>query len=164
VNHLVQSTGSPLDLLGAFILIIAEICLPTTTCAGQLKPASKSGAESSSLQAETGTLQTTQVAKEPPSCTPETSTQGDTRPSAHSVTLSWKASTSPGVVGYNVYRSVKTPDRFSKINPKPVSTTSCIDYFVQLGQKYYYYVVTSDRPGVPESAHSNIASAQIPPQ
>lgn len=161
-SHCLRSGGSPLNVLGAFVLMIAGVCLPTAAYAGQLKPASNTGPQSSSVQAETGKLQTAQAAKEPPSCT-EMSTQGDVRPS-HSVTLSWEASTSPGVVGYNIYRSVKTPDRFSKINQKPVSTTSCIDYFVQPGQKYYYYVVTSDRPGVPESAHSNIAQAPIPPQ
>jgi hypothetical protein len=90
------------------------------------------------------------------------STRSDMRPSAHSVTLSRKASTSPGVVGLYVKRGVKTPDRFSKINQKPVSTTSCIDYFVQLGQTYYYYVVTADRPGVRESGSSYIATAEIP--
>jgi len=148
-----------MNLLGAFVLVIAGTCLPTTAYSGQLKLT-----QSSRLQAETGTLQTAQATKEPPSCTPEMSTQGETRPSPHSVYLSWKASTSPSVVGYNVYRSVNTPDRFSKINQKPVSTTSCIDYFVRAGQTYFYYVVTSDRPGVPESAHSNIAPAPIPVQ
>ena len=147
-------------MLGAFVLLIAGICLPTAAYAGQLKPASNT---TPIVQRATGKLQTPQAAKEPPSCT------GNVDPRrraaiSHSVILSWKASTSPGVVGYNIYRSDKTPDRFSKINQKPVSTTSCIDYFVQPGQKYYYYVVTSDRPGVPESAHSNIAQAPIPPQ
>ena len=70
--------------------------------------------------------------------------QSDARPSAHSVTLSWKASTSPGVVGYNVYRRDKASSAFGKINQKPIVTTSCIDYFVELRHKYYYYVVAAD--------------------
>jgi len=164
MNHLLQSTRSPLNLLGASVLVIAGIGLPTAAYAGQLKPTSNTGTRSSSVQAETGTLQTAQAAKEPPSCTPEMSTQGDARPSSHSVTLFWKASTSPGVVGYNVYRRDKTSNTFGKINQKPVATTNCIDYFVQLGQTYYYYVVTADRPGVRESGSSNIAPAEIPPR
>ena len=142
--------------------MIAGICLPTTTYAGQLNPTSNTSARSSSSQAETGILKTGQAAKEPPSCTPEMSAQGDARPSAHSVILSWKASTSPGVVGYNVYRRDKTSPTFSKINQKPIATTNCIDYFVQLRHKYYYYVVAADHLGVREGGHSNTAQAPIP--
>jgi hypothetical protein len=163
MNHFLQSTRSPLDLLGAFVLVIAGICLPATAYFGQLKPTSNSGTQHSSVQAETGTLQTAQAPKEPPSCTPEMSTQGDSRPSSHGVILSWKASTSPDVVGYNVYRRDKT-STFGKINQKPVATTNCIDYFVQLVQTYYYYVVTADHLGVRESSSSNIVPAEIPPQ
>jgi len=164
MKHFLQSARSPLNLLGAFALVIAGICLHTAAYAGQLKPTSNSGTQSSSLKTETGTLQTAQAAKEPPSCTPEMSTQGVARPSSHSVILSWKASTSPGVVGYNVYRRDKTLEGFGKINQKPVATTSCIDYFVQLGHTYYYYVVTADRPGVRESGSSNRVPAEIPPR
>ena len=164
MNLFLQSTRGPLNLLGAFVLLIAGICLPTTAYAGQLKPTSNTSTRSSSVQAETGILQTPQAAKEAPSCTPEMSTQGDSRPSSHSVILSWKASTSPGVVGYNVYRRDKTSETFRKINQKPIATTNCVDYFVQLGHTYYYYVVTADHPGVRESGSSNIAPAEIPPQ
>jgi hypothetical protein len=130
MNHLLQSARCPLDLLGAVVVVIAGICLPTITYAGQLKLTSDSGTLSSSQQAETGIPQTPQAAKEPPSCTPEMSTKGDARPSSHSVLLSWNASNSPGVVGYNVYRRDKTSETFGKINQKPVPTTNCIDYFV----------------------------------
>ena len=162
MDYFLQSARSPLNLLGALVLVIAGICLTTAAYAGQLKPTSNSDTQSSSLQAETGTLQTAQAAKEPPSCTPEMSAQSDTRPSSHSVTLSWKASTSPGVVGYNVYRRDKTSPAFGKINQKPIATTSCIDYFVQLRHKYYYYVVAADHLGAREGGHSNTAQAKIP--
>jgi len=162
MDYFLQSARSPLNLLGALLLVIAGICLPTPAYAGQLKPTSNSDSQSSSLQAKTGAPQTAQAAKEPPSCTPEMSAQSHTRPSAHSVTLSWKASTSPGVVGYNVYRRDKTSPAFSKINQKPIATTSCIDYFVQLRNKYYYYVVAADHLGVREGGHAKIAQAKIP--
>jgi hypothetical protein len=162
MNLFLQPTRGPLNLLGAFVCVIAGICLHTAAYAGQLKPTSNTSSQSSSVQAETGTLQTAQAGKEPPSCTPEMSTQGDARPSSHSVILSWKASTSPGVVGYDVYRRDKTSNTFSKINQKPVATTNCVDYFVQLGHKYFYYVVAADHLGVREGGHSNIAQAPIP--
>jgi hypothetical protein len=155
MNHSLQVTRSPVNLLGAFVFVMAGICLPRTAYAGQLNPTSNPSARSSSSQA----------AKEPPSCTPEMSAQGNTQPSAHSVILSWKASTSPGVVGYNVYRRDKTSAKFSKINQKPIATTNCIDYFVQLRHRYDYYVVAADHTehfGVREGGHSNIAQAKIP--
>jgi hypothetical protein len=157
-----QSARSPLNLMGALVLVISGICLPTAAYAGQLKPTSNSDIKSCSLQAKTGAPQTAEAAKKTPSCTPEMSAQSDTRPSAYSVTLSWKASTSPGVVGYSVYRRDKTSPAFSKINQKPIAATSCIDYFVQLRHKYYYYVVAADRLGVREGGHANIAQAKIP--
>jgi hypothetical protein len=147
-------------LLGALALVIAGIS--QTTCAGQIKPTSNSDTQSSSVQGETRTLQAAQAAKEPPSCTPERWADSDTGPSAHSVTLSWKASNSPGVVGYNVYRRDKTSPAFGKINQKPVATTSCIDYFVELRHKYYYYVVAADHLGVRDGSHSNVAQIKIP--
>ena len=159
---LLQSARSPQNLLGALVLVIAGISLPTATYAGLIKPTSNSDTQSSSVQGETRTLQVAQAAKEPPSCAPEMWTQSDTRPSAHSVTLSWKASNSPGVVGYNVYRRDKTSPAFGKINQKPIATTSCIDYFVQLRHEYYYYVVAADHLGVRDGGHSNIARIKIP--
>jgi hypothetical protein len=155
MNVLLRSTRDWLKLRRAFALVVAGICLHTTSYAGQLNPTSNPSARSSSSQA----------AKEPPSCTPEMSAQGNTQPSAHSVILSWKASTSPGVVGYNVYRRDKTSATFSKINQKPIATTNCVDYFVQLRHRYDYYVVAADHTehfGVRESGHSNIAQAKIP--
>jgi fibronectin type 3 domain-containing protein len=147
--------------MGVFVLV-AGICLSTAASFGQFESTSKSGAQSSSLRAETGTKQTTQAAKQPPSCT-ELSTQSNTQP-LHTVTLSWKASTSPGVVGYDVYRRDKTSPTFGKINQNPIATTNCVDNFVQLGHTYYYYVVTANRPGVQESVGSNTATARIPPR
>jgi hypothetical protein len=141
VNHCLQLPRSPVNWLGAFIFVMAGICLPGTAYAG------KSGS---------------QAAKEAPSCTPEMSIQGDSRPSSHSVILSWKASTSASVVGYNVYRRDKTSSTFAKINQKPIAATNCVDYFVQLQHKYFYYVVAADHQGAREGGHANIAHASIP--
>jgi len=163
---------SPLNLMGAFALVVAGIWLPAVAYAGQLEATSNGDAQASSLQAEAATLQPAPAGKEPPSCTPEKSTSANPRPSSHSVLLSWNASTSSDVGGYNVYRRVekpgrtpgKTPEEATKINQEPVPTTNCIDYYVRLGETYSYYVVTADRRGVPGRGHSNTAFATIPPR
>jgi hypothetical protein len=141
VNHFLQLSRSPVNLLVAFIFLMAGICLSGAAYAA------KSGS---------------QAAKEVPSCTPEMSIQGDARPSSHSVILSWNASTSPSVVGYNVYRREKKSSTFSKINQKPIAATNCVDYFVQLRHKYFYYVVAADHQGAREGGHAKIAQASIP--
>jgi hypothetical protein len=162
INLFSRSARGPLDLPGAFVLVIAGMCIPTAAYAGHLKPASNTGAQLSVVQAETGTQQIAQTTNGPSSCTPEMSTQNNARPSSHRVLLSWKASTSPSVVGYNVYRRDKTSSTFGKINQKPITATNCVDYFVQLRQKYYYYVVSADHVGAREGGRSNVAQAQIP--
>lgn len=140
MNLFLQSIRGPLNLLGAIVSVIAGICLLTAFDGGQLKPTSNTSTQSSGVRAETGTQQTPQAAKESPSCTSEMSSQGDARPSSHGVILSWKASTSQGVAGYNVYRRDKTSNAFGNFNQKPVATMNCVDYSVQLGHTYYYYV------------------------
>jgi fibronectin type 3 domain-containing protein len=130
-----------MNLLRAFIFLMAGICPPGAAYAG------KSGS---------------QTANEAPSCTPEMSIQGDARPSSHRVILSWKASTSPSVVGYNVYRRDKMSSTFAKINQKPIAATTCVDYFVQVQHKYFYYVVAADHQGAREGGHANVAHASIP--
>ena len=61
---------------------------------------------------------------------------------SYSVVLSWTASTSSGVVDYNVYRAT-SPGSYSRI-ASLVSGTTYTDSTVQSGQDItYYYVVTS---------------------
>ena len=157
---LIAGGAGRIRVAAAFIVAIAAIVL-STSAYGQLKAASNSGTQSVSPQPVGSTPQAALAAKEP-SCTSEASTSGNAQHERHNVALSWKASTSAGVVGYNVYRRIETSDKFTKINDKPVSTTDCVDYSVLNGKKYYYYVVTADRPGVRESDPSNIAPAEIP--
>ncbi len=81
-------------------------------------------------------------------------------PVAHSVTLSWHASTS-SVVGYNVYRGGQSGGPYSRINPNLVGGTTYADSSVTHGQTYYY-VVTSVASGNLESGYSNQVTAVIP--
>ncbi len=77
------------------------------------------------------------------------------------VTLNWVASVSPGVTGYNVYRSVTSGGPYTQLNSAPVTATTFDDNVVEAGQTYYYVVKAKDNAGN-ESGPSNEATAQIP--
>jgi fibronectin type 3 domain-containing protein len=75
--------------------------------------------------------------------------------------LTWTASTSSNVTGYNVYRGVVAGGPYTKINALPVAATSFIDTAAQAGLTYYY-VTTAVDSNNNESAYSNQAQAVIP--
>ena len=79
---------------------------------------------------------------------------------AHSVALSWIASTSV-VVGYNVYRGSQTGGPYQKINSTLQSGSGYTDTAVTSGQTYHYVVTAVDGSGT-ESTYSNEAIAAIP--
>jgi hypothetical protein len=80
--------------------------------------------------------------------------------SAHTVTLSWKASSSP-VTGYNVYRSTSPAGNYVRINATLVQGTTFTDQYVQSGSTYYYVTRAVGVRGR-ESVNSNEARATIP--
>jgi hypothetical protein len=88
----------------------------------------------------------------------------------HDVILSWTASTSPGVVGYNVYRGTTSGgESTTPLNSSPVaagctSTTTCTytDATVVAGTTYYYTVTAVASNDVTQSADSNEVSATVP--
>jgi hypothetical protein len=80
---------------------------------------------------------------------------------SYSVLLSWSASASSGVTGYNVYRGTTSGGPYSKIDSSPLSGLSYTDTTVQAGVEYYY-VVTSLNSDGSESGYSTQASASIP--
>lgn len=80
----------------------------------------------------------------------------------HTVALSWVASTSPAVTGYNVYRSAMNGSGYVKINGSTLVTVlSYADATVQNGTTYYYVTTAVDSAGA-ESGYSNQATAVIP--
>lgn|SRR5487761_282406 len=79
----------------------------------------------------------------------------------HSVTLSWVASASSGVIGYNIYRSQTSGGSYTKLNSAVIAGVSYIDAGVSAGQTYYY-VATAVGQGNTESAYSAQVSASIP--
>ena len=81
---------------------------------------------------------------------------------AHYVVLSWTASATAGVVGYNAYRGTASNGPFSQLNSSSISGTTFTDADVQAGQTVYYVVTAIASDGATESANSNVASAIVP--
>jgi hypothetical protein len=79
----------------------------------------------------------------------------------HSVMLKWTASPSPGVTGYNVYRSTMSGSDYSKINPSPVAGLIYTDASVVNGQTYYY-VTTAVNAAGDESSYSEQVKMIVP--
>ncbi len=79
---------------------------------------------------------------------------------AHSVALSWAASTS-AISGYNVYRSTTSGTGFVKLNSGLVKGLTYTDTGVQSGWTYFYVTTAVDSSG-DESIDSNQTSATIP--
>jgi hypothetical protein len=79
---------------------------------------------------------------------------------AHSVALSWTASTST-VSGYNVYRTTISGAQFTLVNSSLVTALAYTDTTVQSGTTYYYVTTAVDASGN-ESIYSNQVSAPIP--
>jgi hypothetical protein len=77
---------------------------------------------------------------------------------AHSVTLTWHASTTPGVT-YTVLRSTASGSGYSK-QVSGLSALTWTDTSVSSGMTYYY--VVDDSLGSATSSYSNQATARIP--
>lgn len=72
----------------------------------------------------------------------------------HSVALSWTASSSSSISGYNVYRSATSGGTYTKINTSLVVPTGYTDNSVQAGQTYFYVATAVDTNGN-ESVYSS---------
>ena len=77
----------------------------------------------------------------------------------HSVTLTWKASTTPGA-RYNVYRR-DLSGAVSRPNSAPISVTTYTDTSVRGGQTYFY-TTKSVGPSGTESKPSNEVRVDVP--
>jgi hypothetical protein len=79
----------------------------------------------------------------------------------HSVVLSWKASTSTNLKGYNIYRASVAGGAFTKLTAAPMATTAYTDGTVASGRTYYYVTTAVDSNNA-ESGYSNQATAVVP--
>jgi hypothetical protein len=83
-----------------------------------------------------------------------------TTPPSRSVVLSWQASPSSGIDGYNVYRANVSGGTYSKLNGSPVVSMTFVDSNVSAGRTYYYVTTAVDNGT--ESEYSNQATAVVP--
>jgi hypothetical protein len=131
--------------------------LPLTVASGQdtsfsvtFKPTAAGSA--------TGELSVTSNASNSPTVTSLSGT-GISTPA--SVSLSWTASTSTGVVGYYVYRGTASGGPYTQLNSSPVDATTYTDTTVEAGETYYYVTTAVTSQGT-QSAYSNQAKAVVP--
>jgi hypothetical protein len=79
----------------------------------------------------------------------------------HSATLTWVQSTSPGITGNNVYRSLVSGGPYTLITISPLApVTTYVDLAVISATMYCY--VTTALVGSEESAYSPQACATVP--
>lgn len=79
---------------------------------------------------------------------------------AHGIRLSWTASVTPNVDGYNIYRGTTAGQTTAKINPALV-TALTFDDTNGTGNVVYFYAVTAVKGNL-ESLKSGEASASFP--
>jgi fibronectin type 3 domain-containing protein len=72
----------------------------------------------------------------------------------HPTILTWVASTSSNLAGYNVYRSITSGSAYTKLNSSLIAGTTFTDGTCQPGQTYYYAATAVDTSGN-ESVYSS---------
>lgn len=83
--------------------------------------------------------------------------QGATR----SVVLTWTASTSTGVLGYNISRGTSVTGPFTALNTSPVVGVTYTDQGT-VGQTYTYQVVTVAAPCTPTTPVTQGCGTSVP--
>ena len=83
-------------------------------------------------------------------------------PLAHSVDVTWAASTSTPLQGYNVYRSTVSGGPYTKLSPTLSPTTLLYTDTTPLSGKQYFYVVTALNTSGAESSASSEVAVTIP--
>jgi len=137
--------------------VLSGISLPTTLAAGQSIPFTVTF-----LPQVSGTTTATFsfVSNAGNSPVTESLTGSGVAPVQRSVSLSWMASTSTGIVGYNVYRGTVSGGPYARVTSLDSGVTFT-DSTVSAGQTYYYVVTAMDTTGT-ESLYSNQAQAVVP--
>ena len=80
----------------------------------------------------------------------------------HWVSLSWTASSSSNVAGYNLYRGTDSTGPFTKVNLSLITGTSVVDNTAAPGQTYYYVATAVDSSGAESDYSSPPVQAVVP--
>ncbi len=157
-----NATGASVTVTGVTVgsseFAISGLTFPVTIAAGKSAGFTVTFTPQSSGLASTSASFTSSATNSPAAAT--VTGTGVAAP-AYSVSLTWVASTSQNVVGYNVYRRIGTTGSFTQINPVLNATTAYTDSSVTDGQTYYYET-TAVNSSNEESAPSTAVSAKIP--
>ena len=82
---------------------------------------------------------------------------------SHDIVLSWTASPSATIDGYNIYRGTASGEESSApLNSTPINATTYVDADVTPGTEYFYYLTAVSGDGSVESGSSNETSATVP--
>lgn len=157
-----NATGASVTVTGVTVgsseFAISGLTFPVTIAAGKSAGFTVTFTPQSSGLASTSASFTSGATNSPAAAT--LTGTGVAAP-AYSVSLTWVASTSPNITGYNVYRRTGTTGSFTQINPVLNATTAYTDSSVTDGQTYYYQT-TAVNSSNEESAPSTAVSAKIP--
>jgi hypothetical protein len=82
-------------------------------------------------------------------------------PAVHTVSVTWNASTTSSLAGYNVYRGTVSGGPYSRITSTPTAALQFTDNAVTAGQTYFYVVTALSGNGV-ESVTSNEMKVMVP--
>ncbi len=138
------------------VFSVGGLSLPVTIPAGQSVPFTVTFSPQTS-----GALGATLIfaSNAQPSTTTEALTGTGTPAPTHAVNLSWNASTSSNISGYNVYRAVyvNSCGSFAKINAVLNTGTLYTDSAVVSGT-FYCYATTAVNSSNEESGYSNVVS------
>jgi hypothetical protein len=137
---------------------VSGITTPLTLTPGQTASLSVKFAPTTAASF-TGSVTLTSNASNPSLAIPLSGTGATS--TSHSVALTWTASTTSGVTGYNVYRSTTSGSGYAKIDTSLVSGTTYTDTSVASGTTYYYVVRSVSSTGL-ESANSSQVTAIVP--
>lgn len=161
----ITATGTSVTVTAAntnnSVFSVGGLSLPATIPAGQSIPFSITF---SPVVSGTVNATLTLSSNASPPTTTEALTGSGTAAATYSVALSWNASTSSGVVGYNVYRAAYTMScgTYMKVNSVLNTGTLYTDSAVADGNHYCYATTAVDSSNQ-ESVYSNIVSnVQIP--
>jgi len=146
------------DAVGSSEFVISGLTFPVTIPAGQSANFTVTFTPQSSGSASVGASFTSNASNSSASAT---FTGTGVAAPVHTVNLSWNASTSPNIIGYNIYRSTGTGGSYVLINSVLNATTTYIDSSVVDGQTYSYET-TAVNSSNEESARSTPVQAAIP--
>jgi Abnormal spindle-like microcephaly-assoc'd, ASPM-SPD-2-Hydin len=138
------------------VFSLGGLSLPVTIPAGKSVPFTITF---SPMVSGTANAMLTLTSNANPATTTEGLTGAGTAAATHSVALSWNASTSSGIVGYNVYRAPYTTScgAYAKLNPALSTGTLYTDSTVANGNNYCYATTAVDSSSR-ESGYSNVVS------